>query len=203
MQAATKIGYVRIMTVRIVALVCPLCGAPLPRSSEAATQVTCSYCGATSGLHGVERGRVEGRGHAPISPDLALRTVEAFQAARQGGESPYDALVSAARMRLGPLGETETFARVVLALGVDFDRENGTRVVDDAACMGRLIETYLKAMEALRQAPAFDVNMPFFSANGEGPCHFARRLTVSDITALASRDPIVPTPKKKGFLGLW
>lgn len=191
------------MTVRIVARVCPICGAPLPRSSDEATQVTCSYCGATSGVHGVQRGRDDDNAHVPISPDIALRTVEAFQAARKSGATPFDALVSAARMRLGPLGETETFARVVLALGVDFDQENGTHVVDDAACMGRLIETYLKAMEALRQAPSFDVNMPFFSANGEGPCHFARRLTVSDITALASRDPVVPAPKKKGFLGLW
>lgn len=188
------------MTVRIVARVCPICGAPLPRSSDDATQVTCSYCGATSGVHGITRGSPTAGVDAAAS-NLALQTVEAFKAARQGGASPFDALVSAARTRLGVLGETETFARVVHALGTDFDTENGTRVVDDPVCMGRLIETYLKAMEALRQAPSFDVNMPFFNANAEGPCHFARRLTASDIAALATRDPVAP--KKKGFLGLW
>jgi hypothetical protein len=190
------------MTVRIVARVCPICGAPLPRSSDDATQVTCTYCGATSGVHGTTRGSSTAGPDAAAASDLALRTVEAFKAARQGGASPFDALVSAARTRLGVLGETETFARVVHALGTDFDQQNGTRVVDDPVCMGRLIETYLKAMEALRQAPSFDVNMPFFNANAEGPCHFTRRLTASDIAALATRDPAA-APKKKGFLGLW
>jgi hypothetical protein len=69
--------------------------------------------------------------------------------------------------------------------------------------MGRLIETYLLAMEALRRAPAFDVNMPFFSATDEGPKHFVRTLTPADIATLAVRDPAAQPAKKKGFLGLW
>jgi hypothetical protein len=195
------------MTTKAVALVCPYCGAPLPRTQDGATQLTCVYCRSTSRLHGVTAVRhTQGTiqiDEVPGNPELARSTIEAFQAARQAGASPYDALVSATRTRLGPLGETETFARVVLALGTDFDRENGTRIVDDPMCMGRLIETYLLAMEALRRAPAFDVNMPFFSATDEGPKHFVRTLTPADIATLAVRDPAAQPAKKKGFLGLW
>ena len=89
---------------------------------------------------------------------------------------------------------------MVLALGTDFDAANGTRVVDDPMCMGRLIETYLKATEALSHAPSFAVNMPFFAANAQGPCHFTRRLTASEIAALAAREPVAAA-EREGISG--
>lgn len=189
-----------------VALVCPRCGAPLPRVPAGASQATCAYCGATAGLGGLHvAGALEAATSSTVEviKRAALQTAEAFKVARSHGTPPFPALVAAGRAHLGPLGETDAFARVVLGLGLDFDRQNGTSIVNDAMSMARLIETYMKAVEALRSAPTYDANMPFFSANAEGPVHFVRRFTAADIANLAAQDPDAAPKKKEKNKGFW
>jgi len=122
--------------------------------------------------------------------------VQTFAEAQQRGDSSFEALVAASRERLGPLGETESFARVCLGLAEDFDRENGTKAASDPMSVGRMIEVYLKAIEGLRTSGSYVADIPFFAANAQGPRHFKRTLTPEVIAALASRPP---PAKKKGF----
>lgn len=184
------------------ALVCPWCGAPLPGAAAGRPFATCAYCGATASLSGVRAARADPASGAlapavpTADPALQLRVIEAFKAARQRGDSSYDALRSAARERLGPLGETDAFARVCLALASDFDAQSGTKTADDPTCIGRLIEVYLKAIEALRVQGTYAVHLPFFVATPSGPRDLVRALTVADVAELAAR---APTVRKRGF----
>lgn len=187
-----------------IALTCPWCGAPLPAVAAGQPFATCAYCGATSSLSGVRATKAQAPTNAaPAVPagdsTLQQRVIDTFKAARERGASPYDALVAASRERLGPLGQTDAFARVCLALGRDFDAENGTSVVDDPICMSRLVEVYLKAIEVVRAQGQFDVNLPFFTATREGPKHFTRTITADLVAELAARDPAPPPKKKRGF----
>ncbi len=166
------------------------------------TLATCAYCGSTAILGGERAQKAQpnphprGPGVPAADANLHARVIEAFKAARQRGASSFDALVAAARERLGPLGQTDAFARVCLALASDFDAENATKTVDDPMCMGRMIEVYLGAIEAVRTHGSYTVDLPFFTATPNGPCHFRRTLSADVIAELAGRDP---KPKKKGF----
>lgn len=190
----------------LTTLTCPWCGAPLPAASaDANTQpfLRCAYCGATSTLSGVRAVKAQPSATAPSTqvsdPNFYERVIEAFQSAMKGGASAYDALQSAARARLGAMGQTEAFARVCLALARDFDDANGTSTVTDAMCMARMIEVYLRAIEGVRTSGSFTINLPFFTATPRGPVHFERTLTAEIIAALAERPPSAPPKKKKGF----
>src|SRR5690606_1318974 len=138
--------------------------------------VSCSYCGATSTLSGARAVKAQPSTVAPSvpasDPNFYERVIEAFQSAMKGGASPYDALLSAARARLGAMGQTEAFARVCLALARDFDDANGTSTVTHAMCMARMIEVYLRAIEGVRTSGSFTVNLPFFTTTPRGPAHF-------------------------------
>lgn len=192
----------------VIALTCPWCGAPLPLAALTAGQplATCAYCGSTASLNGARATRAQ-QHQGPVAPavstadpNLREHVIETFKTARQRGASAYDALAAAARERLGPFGQTDAFARVCLALARDFDAENKTKTVDDPMCVGRMIEVYLKAIEAVRATGSYTVDMPFFTATPEGPRHFRRTLTAEIIAELAARDPSRDSgPKKKGF----
>ncbi|MBI3200289.1 MAG: hypothetical protein HYZ29_02030 [Myxococcales bacterium] len=183
------------------ALICPWCGAPLPAAAADRPFATCAYCGATASLTGVRATKAEPSTGATASaistadPALQLRVIESFKAARQRGDSSYDALRAAARERLGPLGETDAFARVCLSLANDFDAKSGTKTADDPMCVGRLIEIYLKAIEALRTQGSYAIHLPFFAATPSGPLALQRTLSVEDVAELAAREPV----KKRGF----
>lgn len=156
--------------------------------------MTCAYCAATASLNGVRATKAE-PGHAspaaPVFADAALRrrVIATFEAKRQAGASSFDGLASAARERLGGLGETDAFARVCLALLQDFDAANDTNTVDDPMCAGRMIEVYLMAIEEVRTTGVYEVSMPFFAATPAGPKHLVRMLTAEVIAELAARDP--------------
>jgi hypothetical protein len=185
-----------------IALTCPWCGAPLP-AVLGQPFVRCAYCDATASLSGAFATKAEAGAAAPkaavTDATSQKRVIDAFQAARERGAAPYEALVAAAQERLGPLGQTDAFARVCLALAADFDAENGTSVVDDPIGMSRMVEVYLRAIEAVRAEGRFEVSLPFFATTDTGPKHFSRTLTVADIAALAAREPPTPKPKKRGF----
>lgn len=117
----------------------------------------------------------------------------------RAGRTPYEALVVMAREQLGPLGESDALARVVLAMARDFDAEHGTTVSSDPSALLRLIEGFAKAIEGIRAHRSHAIELPFFAATGEGPLHFQRTLTAADVATLVARDPNAPPPKKQGW----
>ncbi len=196
----------------VTLLTCPWCGAPLPHLTAGQALVRCLYCGSTASLTGVAATKVEQHQGAPAmaltDPELNEHTTEAFLAAHRDGASMVDALALAAGQHLGSLGQTETFARVCLALMRDFDAEHGTRASEDTQCVSRMIGNYLRAIEEIRTTGSFDLNLPFFAVTAQGPCHLRRTLTAKTIAELAAQQPEAaeqpkaaapPKPKKRGF----
>ncbi len=181
---------------QLIAMTCPWCGAPLPeravKDSSAQPFVTCAYCRATSSLSGGRAAEARAEAASPMrlfsDVDFFQEVGGAFRGALDGGASPHDALVAAARSKLGGM-QGEAFARVCLALARDFDREHGTQTVLDPQCMARLINVYLLAIEGVRTSGKYVANMPFFTATPQGPVHFERTLTADVIAALAQGDP--------------
>jgi hypothetical protein len=194
----------------VVALTCPRCGAPLPevavKAAPAQALVTCAYCGTSCRL-GAGSPTVQQAGTAVPTRDFAeaaffQQVVAVFHDGIRRGQPAYEALIAAAREKLGPMGERDTFARVCIALARDFDAEHGTDTVHDAMCMARMINVYLLAIASLRTMDSYTADMPFFTSTPKGPVHFQRTLTAERIAELASRDPstkAAATPKKKRF----
>src|SRR5688572_28732370 len=101
--------YGRLVTA--IALTCPWCGAPLPRVVQGQPFATCAYCRSTSSLDGTRAAKVPQGARPPVAAadaeqrsDVRARVIEAFRAARGRGAGSYDALVAAARERLGAMG---------------------------------------------------------------------------------------------------
>lgn len=196
-----------------VALICPQCGAPLPEAARHGS-AGCEYCGAAVVLRGAGI-QLTMRGETAHDPEAAARRRQEFYAAVKtstvAGSDPYRLLCDAARKHLGVVGETDTLARVVLALASDFERETGAPVTRDPMVLSRLSEAYLKASTELRSLERTTMNLPFLAATAQGPVHLMREVTVVDLIALASRDPsVAPSapaappaepepPKKKGW----
>ena len=199
-----------------VALVCPQCGAPLPEAARHGSAV-CSYCGAGVVLRGTGI-ELSVRGDAVHELDAAAEGRRAFYAAVKSGSiaggDPYRLLCDAAREHLGVVGESDTLARVVLALAHDFERDTGASVMRDPQALSRLAEAYLRASVELRDVERTEMNLPFFAVTRRGPVHLLREVGVVDLTALACRevsvgpsDPVAaaptaaaPTPpNKKGW----
>lgn len=173
------------------ALTCSLCGAPLPPPTDASRTLGCAYCGATSGVPGAPP-----LGGA-LDSERWQRAIQTFQALSAAGASPHEALVAAAREQLGPLGQTEALARVVLALARDFDAAHGTEVTRDATAMSRLIEGYAHAIEGIRARGNHVLELRFLAATSDGPVDFRRTLSASEVSALAARSPSAEAPKKR------
>lgn len=196
-----------------VALICPQCGAPLPEAARHGS-AGCEYCGAAVVLRGAGIA-LSVRGEAAHDPEAAARRRQAFYAAVKSaslaGSDPYRLLCDAAREHLGVVGESDTLARVVLALAADFQRETGAAVMRDPMVLSRLAEAYLKASTELRSLERTTMNLPFLAATSSGPVHLMREVSVVDLVALASREPsLEPSapaakepaaepPKKKGW----
>lgn len=163
-----------------VALTCPRCGAPLPLPQG--PYVSCAYCGASSNVGSPAS-------VTPPDPAREVAAIEAFKVTLAKTGSAYDALAGAARLHLGPFGETDALARVVLALARDFDAAHKTAVARDPMAMARLIKGYLAAIEGIRATGAHRVHLSFFTATGKGPVDYDRTLTAADVAALCARDP--------------
>ena len=125
----------------------------------------------------------------PPNQQRAIAAMDAFRAAVTAGKTPFEALQRAAREHLGPFGETDALARVVINLAQDFDAAHGSRVSSDPMAMVRLMQAYLTAIEGIRANGSHHVNMPFFTSTKKGPVHFDMTLTAQSIGALAARAP--------------
>ena len=181
-----------------VALICPRCGAPLPEAVRRGAG-SCAYCGAEVML----RGASLALGSRTVACDVeeAERRRRAFHAAVKSaslsGTDPYRVLCEAARAHLGLVGESDTLARVVLALAEDFEAETGASVRSDPQVLSRLADAYLRASGELAHHPRTTLNLPFLAATASGPVHLLREIGVAELVALASREPgaVVAAPK--------
>lgn len=79
------------------------------------------------------------------------------------------------------------FDRVLVNYFVDeFKKESGIDISNDKAAMQRLRDEAEKAKIELSTAQEIDVNLPFLTADAEGPKHFEHKLTRSKLESLVT-----------------
>jgi molecular chaperone DnaK len=79
------------------------------------------------------------------------------------------------------------FDRVVINYFVDeFKKEHGLDISDDNAAMQRLRDEAEKAKIELSTAQEVDINLPFLTADAEGPKHFEHKLTRAKLESLVA-----------------
>jgi molecular chaperone DnaK len=79
------------------------------------------------------------------------------------------------------------FDRVLVNYFVDeFKKDSGIDIVDDKAAMQRLRDEAEKAKIELSTAQEVNVNLPFLTADAEGPKHFEHKLTRSKLESLVA-----------------
>ena len=79
------------------------------------------------------------------------------------------------------------FDRTIVNYFVDeFKRENGIDLTDDKAAMQRLRDEAEKAKIELSTAQEVDINLPFLTADSEGPKHFEHKLTRAKLEQLVA-----------------
>jgi len=75
------------------------------------------------------------------------------------------------------LGGEDFDLRIVNHFVEEFKKESGIDVKDDKAAMQRLKEEAEKAKKELSTTEVADINLPFLTANADGPKHFEYKLT--------------------------
>jgi molecular chaperone DnaK len=79
------------------------------------------------------------------------------------------------------------FDRVVINYFADeFKKEHGIDITDDKAAMQRLRDEAEKAKIELSTAQEVDINLPFLTADAEGPKHFEHKLTRAKLESLVA-----------------
>ncbi|HVV66933.1 MAG TPA: molecular chaperone DnaK [Candidatus Saccharimonadales bacterium] len=79
------------------------------------------------------------------------------------------------------------FDRVIINYFADeFKKEHGIDITDDKAAMQRLRDEAEKAKIELSTAQEVDVNLPFLTADAEGPKHFEHKLTRAKLESLVA-----------------
>jgi molecular chaperone DnaK len=68
----------------------------------------------------------------------------------------------------------------------EFKKEHGIDISDDKAAMQRLRDEAEKAKIELSTAQEIDINLPFLTADAEGPKHFEHKLTRSKLESLVA-----------------
>ena len=77
------------------------------------------------------------------------------------------------------------FDRVIVNYFVDeFKKESGLDISDDKAAMQRLRDEAEKAKIELSSSQEVDINLPFLTADADGPKHFEHKLTRSKLESL-------------------
>lgn len=68
----------------------------------------------------------------------------------------------------------------------EFKKESGIDIKDDAAAMQRIKDEAEKAKKELSSATSTDINLPFLTADAEGPKHFEHTLTRAKLEELVA-----------------
>ncbi len=81
----------------------------------------------------------------------------------------------------------EDFDNIIVNYLVDeFKKESGIDIKDDAAAMQRVKDEAEKAKKELSSSTSTDINLPFLSADADGPKHFEYTLTRAKLEELVS-----------------
>ena len=99
----------------------------------------------------------------------------------QLGDSVFEVLSTNGDTHLG--GE-DFDLRIVNHFVDQFKKETGIDIKDDKAAMQRLKEEAEKAKKELSTTEVADINLPFLTADAEGPKHFEYKLTRSKLVEL-------------------
>ncbi len=84
------------------------------------------------------------------------------------------------------LGGEDFDLRIVNHFVDEFKKESGIDVKDDKAAMQRLKEEAEKAKKELSTTEVADINLPFLTADADGPKHFEYKLTRAKLVELVS-----------------
>jgi molecular chaperone DnaK len=82
------------------------------------------------------------------------------------------------------LGGADFDRTIVNYLADEFKKEHGMSITDDKAAMQRLRDEAEKAKIELSTAQEVDINLPFLTADADGPKHFEHKLTRSKLESL-------------------
>jgi len=179
----------------------------------------CSFCGVAVAMAGGIPALAPAAPSAakPLGADVTnarTRFVKAVVDGLTSGGDAFTVLRDAAAERLGVIGQSDAVARVTLAMADDFEQQSGASIRKDGQALSRMAEAYLIAIVELRSMQEAHINLPFLTANDQGPKHFELRVTPAVIAALAARDPgqppravsplaaapsPEPLPKKRGW----
>ena len=99
----------------------------------------------------------------------------------QLGEGVFEVLSTNGDTHLG--GE-DFDLRIVNHFVDEFKKESGINIKDDKAAMQRLKEEAEKAKKELSSTEVADINLPFLTADADGPKHFEYKLTRSKLIDL-------------------
>ncbi|MBQ3469394.1 molecular chaperone DnaK [Candidatus Saccharibacteria bacterium] len=81
----------------------------------------------------------------------------------------------------------EDFDNIIVNYLLDeFKKESGIDIRDDAAAMQRIKDEAEKAKKELSSATSTDINLPFLTADAEGPKHFEHTLTRAKLEELVA-----------------
>ena len=84
----------------------------------------------------------------------------------------------------------EDFDNIIVNYLLDeFKKESGIDIKDDAAAMQRIKDEAEKAKKELSSATSTDINLPFLTADAEGPKHFEHTLTRAKLEELV--EPLI------------
>ncbi|RTK95015.1 molecular chaperone DnaK [Candidatus Saccharibacteria bacterium] len=84
------------------------------------------------------------------------------------------------------LGGADFDRTIVNYLADEFKKESGVDVTDDKAAMQRLRDEAEKAKIELSTAKEVDINLPFLTADADGPKHFEHKLTRAKLESLVA-----------------
>ena len=81
----------------------------------------------------------------------------------------------------------EDFDNIIVSYLIDeFKKESGVDIHDDAAAMQRIKDEAEKAKKELSSATSTDINLPFLTADADGPKHFEHTLTRAKLEELVA-----------------
>lgn len=84
------------------------------------------------------------------------------------------------------LGGADFDRTIVNYLAEEFKKDSGLDVSDDKAAMQRLRDEAEKAKIELSTTNEYDINLPFLTADAEGPKHFEHKLTRAKLESLVA-----------------
>jgi hypothetical protein len=180
------------------ALLCCRCGGPLANPEVLPALIDCLYCGTVNSATREATHAAQESVPWEVRKNAIAKFTEALVVALKEGRPPFEAVRACSAAHLGIAGRADTIARIAIAIAEDFEREAGVSVMRDALVFSRIAQAYLLALDELRTSGSYELNLPFLTANQNGPAHLKRTLTAKLLTDLAARGSVAPPPQPAG-----